>query len=63
MGDAHARQMDLGVQKQWSKELQRECSKDLGVARWLCSSIVKLLVNHEGSYLEHCRKYALDSKP
>jgi uncharacterized protein (DUF2252 family) len=62
VGNAHARQMDLAVQNQWSKELQRDRSKNLGAPRWLWSSIVKLLANHEGSYLEHCRKYALDSK-
>jgi uncharacterized protein (DUF2252 family) len=59
LGKAHARQMDTSTRKQWVKELQRNRSKALDAPSWLWSSIVDLVKNHEGGYLEHCRKFAL----
>src|SRR5690242_93880 len=47
VGTAHARQMDQAVQKQWTRELQRGRSKNLGAPAWLWSSIVNLLADHE----------------
>ncbi len=61
VGNAHARQMDLAVQRQWIRDLHRSRSKSLAPPGWLWSTVVKLLAHHEGSYLEHCRKYALNS--
>lgn len=61
LGKAHARQMDASTRKQWVKELQRNRSKALDAPSWLWSSIVDLVKNHEGGYLEHCRKFALSS--
>ena len=58
VGKAHARQMDIATQKLWKKELQHNRGKSLDAPYWLWSSIVELVANHEGSYLEHCRKYS-----
>lgn len=59
VGKAHVRQMDTATRKQWLKELQRNRSKALDAPSWLWSSIVELVKEHEGNYLEHCRKFAL----
>jgi uncharacterized protein (DUF2252 family) len=60
VGFAHARQMDAATRKAWRTELTRSRSKSLDAPSWLWSSVVELLVSHEGSYLEHCRRYALE---
>ncbi len=62
VGKAHARQMDEATRKDWQAELNRNCSKTLDAPSWLWASVVELLVNHERAYLEHCRKYAMNSK-
>ena len=59
VGRAHARQMDDPSKLAWQKELRHNHSKTLDAPNWLWSSVVELLANHEKSYLEHCRKYAL----
>ena len=59
VGKAHARQMDEGAKRGWQKALQLNRSKTLDAPNWLWSSVVELLANHEKSYLEHCRKYAM----
>jgi uncharacterized protein (DUF2252 family) len=61
IGKAHARQMDSPTRKMWRKELSRNRSKTLDAPSWLWSSIVELVVGHEGGYLDHCRRYAMDS--
>jgi uncharacterized protein (DUF2252 family) len=61
VGNAHARQMDREVKKLWKKDLQRSRSKSLDAPSWLWSSIVELVASHEGAYLEHCRKHALQA--
>jgi uncharacterized protein (DUF2252 family) len=60
VGQAHARQMDVLTKKKWQDELKRHRTGKLDAPSWLWSSIVELLVSHEGEYLEHCRKYAMD---
>jgi uncharacterized protein (DUF2252 family) len=59
VGYAHARQMDSSTRADWRTELGRSRSKALDAPSWLWSSVVELLVGHEGGYLEHCRRYAL----
>jgi uncharacterized protein (DUF2252 family) len=59
VGYAHARQMDLSTRRSWKKELGSYRSDDLDAPSWLWNSVVGLLVDHERSYLEHCRRYAL----
>jgi uncharacterized protein (DUF2252 family) len=59
VGFAHARQMDSGTRTAWLEELNRHRTKDLDAPVWLWTAVVGLLVDHERSYLEHCRRYAL----
>jgi len=59
VGKAHARQMDAATCKLWKKEFQRNRAKTREAPSWLWSSIVELVALHEGHYLEHSRKYAL----
>jgi uncharacterized protein (DUF2252 family) len=60
VGNAHSRQMDAGLRRQWRNELRRNRSKSLDAPNWLWRSVVELLPEHERAYLEHCRKYALN---
>jgi uncharacterized protein (DUF2252 family) len=63
VGLAHARQMDSETRKGWQIELVNDQSNDLEAPSWLWSTVVGLLVNHEQTYLEHCRRFVLaDSK-
>ena len=61
VGKAQARQMDTATRNSWAKELERQRSKSLDAPSWLWSSVVSLIGSHEVAYLEHCRKYAIDS--
>jgi uncharacterized protein (DUF2252 family) len=61
VGSAHARQMDAAMRKVWKADLLKNRSTSLDAPSWLWRSTVDLLVSHEGAYLEHCRKYALDN--
>jgi uncharacterized protein (DUF2252 family) len=61
VGFAHVRQMDSATRSAWRVELGKNRSKSLDAPSWLWSSVVELLVNHEGEYLEHCRRYAIDT--
>jgi uncharacterized protein (DUF2252 family) len=61
VGVAHSRQMDSAVRKSWQSELRKRRSKTLDAPSWLWSSIVELLISHEGEYLEHCRRYAMEA--
>jgi uncharacterized protein (DUF2252 family) len=60
VGNAHARQLDAASRKNWYRELGHRRSKTLDAPSWLWSSVVELLVVHEGEYLEHCREYAMN---
>ncbi len=59
VGRAHSRQMSREARKEWQADLQKARSKSLDAPSWLWSSIVSLLMSHEGGYLEHCRRFAL----
>jgi uncharacterized protein (DUF2252 family) len=61
VGDAHASQMSDQVRKQWRQALVRDFSKSLDAPSWLWVSVVELVAHHESAYLDHCRRYALDS--
>lgn len=58
VGKAHARQMDAATRKAWRSELNRNRSKTLDAPSWLWTSVVELVMAHEGAYLDHCRRYA-----
>ncbi|MCC8394630.1 DUF2252 domain-containing protein [Paraburkholderia sp. MMS20-SJTR3] len=62
VGHAHARQMDRAERRAWLGELRRNRSKTLDAPGWLWTSIVELVSSHEAGYLEHCRRYALESE-
>jgi uncharacterized protein (DUF2252 family) len=62
VGRAHARQMDAATRATWREELGRNRAADLEAPSWLWSSVVELVASHEGAYLEHCRKYAMEPK-
>lgn len=61
VGKAHARQMDVVARAKWRDELNRNRPANLEAPSWLWSSIVELVASHEGSYLEHCRTYAMNA--
>jgi uncharacterized protein (DUF2252 family) len=51
--------MSSETRRQWHAELTRDQSEDLDAPSWLWSAVVGLLVSHEETYLEHCRRYVL----
>lgn len=61
VGIAHARQMDEATRKSWLADLQLNRSKDLNAPSWLWTSVVQLVGSHEQGYLDHCRRYALET--
>jgi len=61
VGKAHARQMDEKTREAWRADLGRNRSKTLDAPSWLWSSVVELIASHEVAYLEHCRRYAMQS--
>jgi len=61
VGKGHAWQMDPKAREKWQKQLSQNRTKSLDAPSWLWSSVVELIVNHEGAYLEHCRKYAFSA--
>ena len=62
VGRAHARQMSKADRKRWRETLARNHTKSLEAPSWLWSSVVELIGQHERSYLEHCRRYAQESR-
>jgi uncharacterized protein (DUF2252 family) len=59
VGHAHARQMDRGTRREFSKSFMGNARGKLHAPHWLWSSVVELASAHEAGYLEHCREYAL----
>jgi uncharacterized protein (DUF2252 family) len=51
--------MDSATRRSWQEELSRHHTKDLDAPSWLWTNVLGLLVDHERTYLEHCRRYAL----
>ena len=62
VGFAHARQLDSATRQSWQSDLARQRSKDLDAPSWLWRNVVGLLMEHERSYLEHCRRFALTAE-
>ena len=62
VGRAHARQMSDEVRLAWSTELRHIEGKKLEAPSWLWNSVVDLVGTHEQGYLEHCRRFALESE-
>lgn len=61
VGKAHARQMDAATRREFAASFGRRKSDQMDAPSWLWSSVVELASAHEAAYLEHCRRYALDS--
>jgi uncharacterized protein (DUF2252 family) len=61
VGSAHASQMDDRSRREWRKSLVHDFSTNLDAPSWLWASVVDLVAHHETAYLEHCRRFALDS--
>ena len=61
VGRGHARQLSASDRTQWLTELQQNRSKSLEAPSWLWNSVVDLVAAHEAAYLQHCRRYALDT--
>lgn len=61
VGKAHARQMDTAQRAQWRAALKPNLSKSLDAPSWLWNSVVDLVGTHERGYLDHCRRYALET--
>ncbi|MEO6846359.1 MAG: DUF2252 family protein [Chthoniobacterales bacterium] len=59
VGKAHGRQMNRTARAQWSKTLKAGHTKTLDAPSWLWNSVVGLVAEHEASYLQHCRRFAL----
>lgn len=62
VGRAHARQMSSADRRNWFTELQKSRSKTLDAPSWLWKAVVELVASHEAAYLEHCRRYAMQTK-
>lgn len=61
VGRAHARQLDDSERLAWKRELKRHRSRQLEAPSWLWNSVVDLVGTHEKGYLDHCRRFALES--
>lgn len=61
VGLAHARQMDDYERSTWRTELARSKTRSLEAPTWLWNSVVDLVGTHERGYLDHCRRFALES--
>ena len=55
VGKAHGRQMNADDRRAWAKEVGAPRVEVPASPSWLWSSLVELMVRHEGAYLEHCR--------
>ena len=58
IGCAHAQQMNEQTRKRWRDGLKQSRSKSLDAPSWLWQSVVELVKEHEGGYLDHCRRFA-----
>ncbi len=61
VGRAHARQMDKATRKEWRAELDRNHLRTLEAPSWLWAGVVELIGTHEKGYLDHCRRYAMET--
>jgi uncharacterized protein (DUF2252 family) len=61
VGTAHARQLGKDDRRRWGAELARNHTRSLEAPSWLWRSIVDLIAIHERAYLDHCRRYALET--
>lgn len=58
VGEAHGRQMEPKLAREWARTLRASERKSLAAPSWLWTTVVGLLGLHETEYLAHCRAYA-----
>jgi uncharacterized protein (DUF2252 family) len=63
VGKAHGRQLPADDRRHWLGHLVKARRTTLEAPSWLWTSVVDLLGIHERAYLEHCRLFALGSRP
>ena len=51
----------VGVTGLWPLTFYPPFRTERDAASWLWSSVVELVASHEAAYLDHCRKYAMES--
>ncbi len=61
LGKAHGRQMDDRDRRNWAAEVRHKRPRKIDVPSWLWTSVVDLIAIHEKAYLDHCRRFALNS--
>ena len=61
VGLGHGRQMAPDARRAWREELTRRPDGALDAPSWLWEAVVSLAASHEAGYLEHCRRYALET--
>lgn len=61
VGRAHARQLDADARRRWLAEMHDHRTKNLEAPGWLWHAVVDLVGLHERGYLEHCRRYAMET--
>ncbi|MDH7637245.1 DUF2252 family protein [Sphingomonas oryzagri] len=61
VGLAHAHQMPRDQRHMWSDRLTRRPDGKLDAPSWLWRSVVILAGKHEAGYLDHCRRFALET--
>jgi uncharacterized protein (DUF2252 family) len=61
VGRAHGRQLGPDERRAWHREIGRRRPKSIDAPSWLWHSVIELVGAHEKAYLEHCRRYALES--
>jgi uncharacterized protein (DUF2252 family) len=61
VGIAHARQLSDAARNAWAKKVRARRDDNLDAPSWLWQSIIELAGAHEVGYLDHCRRFALNS--
>ncbi len=61
VGKAHGRQMAPETRTAWLKDLTRNPERNVEAPSWLWTGVVDLVAVHEAAYLEHCRRFAMET--
>jgi uncharacterized protein (DUF2252 family) len=61
VGVAHARQLSDAARRSWAAKVTARRDLSLDAPSWLWQGIIEMAGAHEIGYLDHCRRYALNS--
>ena len=61
VGVAHARQLSDTERRSWAAKVVARREDNLDAPSWLWKGIIEMAGAHEIGYLDHCRRYALNS--